>query len=263
MEPGLVKKLKLQPPRSPAVDEVPGPSAASADQLWAAIERAEVDPRRARRNRIVTFARNEPEHASFDVLRTKLLRSLKLNNWTAVAITSPEPGCGKSVVAVNLAFSMANVKNCRVVLLDLDFRRPRIGAMLGLNTARPTAAFLDGKNSIERSFVRYGDNLAVSAGSDGVHLPAELLQSQPARAAMIEVRKRLSPDVILLDLPPVLGSDDVLAFLPNVDCALLVVGAGTTSITQVRRSERELSRDTNLLGMVLNKCRHEQDRGYY
>lgn len=259
MEPGLAK-LKLQPITLPATQ---GAAQPSLDKHWAGLERAKLSQNRARRGRIVTFARSEPEHASFDVLRTKVLRSLRLNNWTTVAITSPEPGCGKSVVAVNLAFSMANLKDCRVVLLDLDFRRPRISAILGPEMARPTAAFLGGKSPIEGAFVRYGDNLAVSASRTGISFPAELLQSQSTRAAMIQLRESLSPGVVLLDLPPVLGSDDVLAFLPNVDCALIVVGAGLTSMAQVRLCEHELSSGTNVLGMVLNKCRHGQSSGYY
>jgi protein-tyrosine kinase len=262
MEAGIAK-LKLQPALIPATGGATQSSATPVDELWAALRRAELDRRRARRGRIVTFARSSPEHASFDVLRTKLLRSLRLNNWTTVAITSPEPGCGKSVVALNLAFSMANLQNCRVVLLDLDFRRPQVSAILDPHMARPTAAFLGGKTPVESAFVRYGSNLAVSAGRNGISFPAELLQSDSARAAMIEIRERLCPDVVLLDLPPILGSDDVLAFLPNVDCTLLVVGAGLTTAAQVRRCEQELANETNLLGMVLNKCQYGQSSGYY
>jgi MinD-like ATPase involved in chromosome partitioning or flagellar assembly len=166
---------------------------------------------------------------------------------------------------MNLAFSLANLSNYRVALVDLDFRRPQISTILGMgpDAARPTAAFLQGHRPIEAAFVRYGNNLAVSAGTSGVKFSAELLQSQAARAAMVQIRERLNPGIILVDMPPVLGSDDVLAFLPNVDCTLLVVGAGLTSIAQVRRCEKELANETNLLGMVLNKCRYGQSSGYY
>jgi Mrp family chromosome partitioning ATPase len=211
----------------------------------------------------VTFARSDPAHASFDVLRTKVMRSLGLNSWRTVAITSPEPGCGKSVVAVNLAFSIANLRSRRVVLLDLDLRRPQVSAMLGATMSRPTANLLQGNCPIEKAFVRYGDNLAVSASRSAVNLSAELLQSESARVVLRDILDRLNPDVVLLDLPPVLGSDDVLAFLPNVDCTLLVVGAGLTTIAQLRRCEQELAGETALLGMVLNKCEHEQRQGYY
>jgi protein-tyrosine kinase len=269
MEPRLAA-VKVQPEptveetaRPSAVERVAQPSAVSGDGQWAALERAEIRPRVARKGRLVTFARSDPAHASFDVLRTKLLKTLRLNGWTTVAITSPEPGCGKSVVSVNLAFSLAKLCDCRIVLLDLDFRRPRMSAILGPDMARPTAAFVGGSIPLESAFVRYGDNLAVSAGRNGVDSSAELLQSQSARSAMEQIRERLKPDVVLVDLPPVLGGDDVLAFLPNVDCTLMVVGAGMTNLAQVRRCEEELAGETNLVGMVLNKCRHGHSDGYY
>lgn len=262
MEPRLAK-LKLQPAAITVTGGTVEPSPTLSDGLWANLERAEIDERRARRGRIVTLTRRDPAHASFDILRTKVLRSLRFNNWTTVAITSPEPACGKSVVAANLAFSMANLQNCRVVLMDLDFRRPQLSAILGSEMSCPTAAFLEGKRTIEEAFVCYGDNLAVSAGRIGFDSPAELLQSRSAQAALMEVRQRLNPDVILLDLPPVLGGDDVLALLPSVDCTLLVIAAGLTTIAQVHRCEQELASETKLLGMVLNKCRHGESSGYY
>ena len=48
------------------------------------------------RNRIVTFADTDPAHATFDMMRTKILRMLRQNGWTSVAITSPTNGCGKT-----------------------------------------------------------------------------------------------------------------------------------------------------------------------
>ena len=166
-------------------------------------------------------------------------------------------------MAVNLALSLASLPDCRTVLIDLDLRRPQVSALLGANTARPTNAFLEGKADAAQAFVRYRENLAISAGSKEVPLSAELLQSQSAHKAMAELKYCLRPDVILIDLPPALGSDDVLAFLPNVDCAMIVIAAGSTTPSEVDLCERELARQTKLLGVVLNKCRHQQRAGYY
>jgi Mrp family chromosome partitioning ATPase len=258
----VVQKLKLQPASVPVLDTVAQPPHDPTAATWAALGRIELKLRRAGWSRIVSVTRSHPAHASFDVLRTKILKLLRQNDWTTLAITSPEAGCGKSVVALNLAFSLANMPDCRTVLLDLDFRRPRIGALLGQKVGSSTAAFLGGSCSIEETFLRYGENLAVGMCRAPVSFPAELLQSQTARAAMTQIKERLQPNVVLLDLPPILGSDDVLSVLPNVDCTLLVVGAGSTTIPQVHSCERELASETNLLGVVLNKCRYDQ-RSYY
>ena len=82
-------KVKLLQPAPHASLEVVGrQSVVLVDEHWAGLERVELDLDRARQARLVTFAPEEPAQASFDVLRTKVLRCLNLNNWTTVAITS-------------------------------------------------------------------------------------------------------------------------------------------------------------------------------
>jgi Mrp family chromosome partitioning ATPase len=257
-----VQQLKPEAAHAPrALDLAPSPDAVAVS--WSRLTAVDLNARRARRERIVAITRSDPAHASFDILRTRVLRALRQNGWTTVAITSPTSGCGKSVIALNLAFSLARLSDCRTVCLDLDFRHPRMAAVLGWQFKRPTAEFLSGRLGVEDCFVRYRENLAISADSATVSLPAELLQGPSARTAMGELKKRLRPDVVLIDMPPVLGCDDVLSFLPNVDCALIVVGAGTTTIPDVERCERELGSETKILGTVLNKCRFVQRNEYY
>jgi Mrp family chromosome partitioning ATPase len=67
---------------------------------------------------------------------------------------------------------------------------------------------------------------------------------------------------MIFDLPPVLVSDDTRAFLKDVDCALIVARAGATSAAQIDTCEREVAEQTNVLGVVLNQCRHIEDTDY-
>ena len=61
-----------------------------------------------------------------------------------------------------------------------------------------------------------------------------------------------------------LASDDHVGFLPHVDCALLISAAESTTMNQLDVCEKELSELTNVLGVVLNKCRfNESDTDYY
>ena len=57
--------------------------------------------------------------------------------------------------------------------------------------------------------------------------------------------------------------DDVLAFLPNVDCALLVLAAEESPVAEADICEYELAQRTNVLGTVLNKCRYAQEKYGY
>lgn len=238
------------------------PSDTDRESNWADLPAREADPRRLAKNRIVTLDRHDPAHATFDVLRTRVLQVLRENDWKTVAITSPTPECGKTVVALNLAFSLAHQKDCRTVLLDLDLRRPQIGRLLGLPERAGMEMFLNGTADLDELLIRFGDNLAIGANGRTVGDAAELLQSAPAASALRDLRQRLEPDVVLFDLPPLLCGDDVLGFLPSVDCAILVVAAGSTQLAEVDLCEEDISAKTNMLGVVLNKCWYEPPSYY-
>src|SRR5262245_24258111 len=97
----------------PVVAEHPNESS------WSRLAPFELDAGRLAKNRIVTTTRANRAHFAFDMLRTRVLQSLRQNKWTSVAITSPTAGCGKTVVSINLAFSLSNQKDSRTILADL------------------------------------------------------------------------------------------------------------------------------------------------
>lgn len=240
-----------------------GPTLPTLDMPWPMIPVRQPDLKVMAKNRIVTASHGDPAHAAFDILRTRLLQELRQNNWTSVAITSPTPGCGKTMVSLNLAFSLANQRNCRVVVADFDLRRPQIATTLGLANPPSMETFLKGQSDIADVFVRYGDNVAVAANCRPVRFSAELLQAPETARVLKGMKQRLTPNVIVYDLPPMLGNDDVMAFLPNVDCAILVVAAEATTVSEADLCERELSERTKMLGVVLNKCRYTPDKYGY
>ncbi len=57
---------------------------------------------------------------------------------------------------------------------------------------------------------------------------------------------------MIVDLPPVLGRDDTLAFTTHLDGILLVVEEGETKTEEVTRA-MSLLKQCNVLGTVLNK----------
>lgn len=231
--------------------------------VWTELQTLRVDADAIARNRIVTANRSDIAHVAFDMMRTKLLQSLRQNNWKSVAITSPTPACGKTFTAVNLAFSLANQPDCRTLLLDLDLRRPQIGKTLGIKDAGSMESFLRGEIGCDDVFMRYGDNLAIAANRQPAQYSAELLQSATTAEALLEMQQRMSPDIILFDLPPMLSTDDVLAFLPNVDCVVLVAAAEHSTLSEVDVCEQSLAEKTNVLGVVLNKCQYSAEKYGY
>ncbi len=230
---------------------------------WLTLPELRVDHGLLSRNRIVAAERAMPTHVAFDMLRTKLMQRLRQNNWKSIAITSPTPACGKTFVSLNLAFSLAHQKECRTLLLDLDLRRPQVAKSLGMRDATSMETFLNGNGSVSEIFRRHGENLAIAANNKPVEFPSELLQSSEAKDQLQRLHQVMAPDVILCDLPPMLANDDVLAFLPNVDCVILVVAAEYSTATEVDLCEQELSANTNVVGVVLNKCRYTVDKYGY
>ena len=237
--------------------------AAPTTDPWATIPFASLDHRHLARHRVVTFGRHDPAHVAFDLLRTRLLQALKTRNWSRVAITSPSKACGKTFVAANLALSLARRPSCRVALMDLDLRIPSLSRVLGVRGTAGMVDFLAGQRPLEALLRRVAPNLAVGAGSQPFPDSAELLQEPSTAAALDGLRKLLTPDVILYDLPPALACDDVIAFLPQVDCVLLVAAGGITSAKEIRECERLLSGQAPLLGCLLNKAEDAAIEPYY
>lgn len=241
------------------------PAAASAvpkRDCWSSLPSAEVQHAVAEQNRLVSIHRENPAYVAFDMLRTRTQQMMKQNNWKSVAITSPGPGCGKTAVALNLAFSFAHRHEGRVVLIDLDLRRPMIAKMLGMPNPPTLENFLSGRTPVTDTFIRYGNNIAIAANGRPLELSSETLQSGSTANAIANVKRLLEPDLIIFDLPPFLPTDDVQAFLPNVDSTILVVAADQSKTSDVDQCERHLAQSSNLLGVVLNRCRYTPDTGY-
>ncbi|WP_353473414.1 CpsD/CapB family tyrosine-protein kinase [Salipiger sp. H15] len=236
-------------------------TAPQAEALWDRLPVFDVDADHLDRNRIITASREDPAHAVFDVLRTRLTQALAEHGWTRVGITSPSKGCGKTFTAANLAISLSRQEGVRTLLMDLDLRNPSLHKVMGMRTPGAMGALLRGVISPESHLTRMGQNRVhagqnIAFGFNEVVEPyaAELLSTPTTAEVITSIEARLQPDIMLFDLPPALYYDDVLAFRPQIDGVLLVVGGGLTTEKEIREVERRLGANTPLLGMVLNKA---------
>lgn len=224
--------------------------------------RVKLDPRHLEEHRIVSHAMSDPSHIAFNLLRTRVRTMLGENRWKSVAITSPTPGCGKTMVALNLAFSLARASANRVVLVDFDLRKPAVARTLGVTADASIGDYLEGNAAEEDCFVQLADGLIVGLNDRPLKHSSEMMQSPRMLRLISWVFATLSPDVLLFDLPPMRSSDDALAFLPNTDTALLVIAAGQSGAAEVEECERQISHVEKLLGIVLNKSDERPDDYY-
>lgn len=225
--------------------------------------RIKLDARHLEEHRIVSYAMSDPSHIAFNLLRTRVRTMLGECGWKSVAVTSPTAGCGKTMVALNLAFTLARAASgSRVVLLDLDLRKPAVARTLGVTAPGSVVDYLEGRTPEKDCFVQVADNLVVGLNDRPIKHSSEMMQSPRMLGLISWVFANLSPDVLLFDLPPMRSSDDALAFLPNTDTALLVIAAGQTGAGEVEECERQISQVEKLLGIVLNKSEERPDEYY-
>lgn len=204
-----------------------------------------------------------PNSAPFDMLRTKVLHQMRTNGWRRIGITSPLMGCGKSTVALNLAFSFARNPEMRIMLLDTDLRRPSIANMLGITPSASFFSVLARRVQFEGCAVAFGPNLCFATNGRPHRSPSELMQLHQVAEELDRIDADYEPDVMLFDLAPILQTDDALTVLQRLDAVIIVAAAEVTSIKELDQCEADVAANTNVLGVVLNKARSVgQDYGY-
>ena len=235
---------------------------AAVAAAWGALREVRVDPNAMARAHVVTLV-GGPASAAFDVLRTKLLHQARAQGWRRIAITSPGSACGKSTIALNLAFGLSRQAELRVILAEADLRRPTLARTLGIRAAEGTAEVLEGGAEPGAVMLRHRANLGILTAPGPRRSPAELLGSPRAGAALEALEAAYQPTLTIFDMPPMIAGDDVMAFMGQMDAALIVAAAGSTSIKEIDGCERELATRTNVMGVVLNKCRYLEREADY
>ena len=225
-----------------------------------------LDPELLERNCILPQVADEGALRAYKILRTRVLRRLQTNNWHTFSVTGVTAGEGKTLTAINLAMALAQDVSTWVFLVDLDLHRPRVGEYLGLGGARSQRGLSDymlGDASLESVTYTPGlERLAVIPNFQALGNSSELLTSPRMQDLLRELEAERPRRIIVFDMPPVLASDDVLAFGPQLDGLLLVVAEGTTDRAQLRRAKEVLA-EMNLLGVVLNRSAERNDQAYY
>ena len=211
------------------------------------------------RNRIVAHNKADPACRVFDLLRTQVLQKMESEGWRTLAVTSPGPEAGKSVVAINLAMSIAHQTSKTAMLVDFDLRKPVVARYLGLTPDTSLNEVLDGGAGLPEAMVNPGmPRLVVLPTAEPVKNPSETLSSRKVASLIAEMRERYDSRIVIFDLPPLLGTDDALAVLPYIDCMMLVVGEGMSSDSEILQSLRYLPSE-KLVGLVLNKAEETRE----
>ena len=200
---------------------------------------------------------------SFRILRTRLLQQCRTNHWSSIAVTSAGPGEGKTVTSLNLAINIANAGNHDVFLLDLDMRNPSICRYLGVTPPTDVVDYFKGEAQAKDVLFKIGtENLVIAGSVSTASNASELLATDRLRTLMDYIARISNKALIVMDLPPVVNTDDALVVAPRVDAMLLVVSEGVTRRDNLERAISLLS-EFPVAGIVLNQCYESLGADYY
>jgi capsular exopolysaccharide synthesis family protein len=218
---------------------------------------AEVDPL------LCTFYDTKsPQAEAFRGLRTALYFSTEGEPHKVIQVTSPDMKDGKSLLAANLAVSIAQ-SGKTVILLDADLRRPRQHKLFGVSSATGLVSVMaeteELKDAIQPTPV---PGLSLLPCGQRPPNPAELLTSPRFEELVETLREQF--DFVVIDSPPLLAVSDPCVVAPRVDGVLLVIRVSEKSRPNAERAREILgSLGVTVIGVVVN-CggRELGSRGY-
>jgi len=170
----------------------------------------------------------------------------------SLMVTSANAGEGKTLLAANLAITIAKSEGKRVLLIDCDMRRPAVHSLFGLERDVGLGSILMEETTLEETIQNTElENLKIITSGKDIISPMRLLSSERAKEILDECKSQF--DLIICDTPPIIAVHDAEVLVPYVDGVLLVVLAGKTFQQVVMRAIEVLKEaQANVLGVVLN-----------
>ncbi|HUS18599.1 MAG TPA: CpsD/CapB family tyrosine-protein kinase [Terriglobales bacterium] len=193
------------------------------------------------------------------VLRTRLWEVMRARKIKTLLVTSAIPEEGKTVLAVNLAFALAQLENVRVLLVDADLRKPSVSNFLKMTPPMGLNTYLRDDASFHDVCWKINSNLDVVPSLSLMEESAELLHG--SRMQMFLQEACANYDVVLVDAAPLIPVADTQVLAPLLDGAVLACRAHSTPAELVKQSADMLG--SKLLGTILNGAKRPPQSRYY
>jgi len=212
-----------------------------------------LDPAFVAGKRCLAYLDNVPEAEAYRVLRTQVMHRTRGSGSNTIMITSALPGEGKTLAAINLAFTFAREFQHTVLLVDGDLRKQSIHKYLGCAGEKGLIDYLLEGSPVSELITWPGiEKMTLISGGRLFQESAEMLGSPRMKELIIDMKRRFPERYVIFDAPPILTGADVLTLAPLVDQVIVVVQAGKTSMDDVRKALQFLPRE-KILGFVLNR----------
>lgn len=166
-------------------------------------------------------------------------------------ISSAVPDEGKTLTATNLALTLSESYQRRVLLIDGDLRRPSLDGIFQLPKVFGLNEALTGVPERKVSVIQISRHLSLLTAGAPDPDPMSTLTSERMRRLLTEAAAAF--DWVIIDTPPVGILTDAKLLGSMVDAALLVIRAGKTPHALIQRAVDALGRE-RILGVVLNRA---------
>ncbi|MFM1932074.1 MAG: hypothetical protein RL226_1377 [Bacteroidota bacterium] len=203
---------------------------------------------------------------SFRSVRTNLQFIDSSSGSKVAAVTSTISGEGKTFVAINLAGIFA-FSGKKVLLVDLDMRKPKIHKGFGVDNTVGMSTVLIGKSSLEESIRKSDiDNLDFITSGPLPPNPSELIISESMNQLLVQLRQMY--DLIVIDTPPVGLVTDGLPIIQQADYPLYIFRADYSKKQFVQNADRLINENqirklsVILNGISLERSRYTNSYGY-
>ncbi|MDR3553309.1 MAG: hypothetical protein P4L55_01010 [Syntrophobacteraceae bacterium] len=217
-------------------------------------------------NKIVALHDKNPAADQFKFLRTRVFKHTRHRGWNVIQVTGFGPGEGKSLVAANLAVSIAQDPRQTALLADLDFRRPSVARLFGLGAKTAgLKSYIENERELEEIFVNPSiPKLTILPAGGGLQRAAEALGSARMEALLRELKHRYQDRYVILDTPGINVCPDPVIISEYADAIILVARAGVTSKANVTAAMERIPKE-KILCAVLGDVRRGQlaSYGYY
>jgi len=180
-----------------------------------------------------------------------------------IAVTSAEKGDGKSTIVSNLAISFAD-DGYKTLLIDTDFRRPKLHTYFGYENESGITDYLNGKIKLVGLLKETDKNmLKLITSGTRYEAPDTIVNSKKFNEFLSQMEEVF--DVIVLDTPPFGIISDSTALLKRVKSTILVTKYRKTNRGVFQKTVEDLERiNANISGIVVNGFDHKKETsGYY
>jgi capsular exopolysaccharide synthesis family protein len=212
-------------------------------------------------NRLICFTDTEsPAAEAFRLLAVRLRDLRRTRPLRKILITSTIPQEGKSMIAANLACTLAFRKPQKTLLIEGDLRRPTLSQALGIPSMKGLSEWLQDENSGLPSIYQVdGPGIWLLPAGSASRNALELLQSGKLPGLIDQLSKWF--DWIIIDSPPVMPLADVSVWTRLTDGILLVVRRGITEKRNLQKGVEALD-VKKLIGALVNCSKSTDEYGY-